>query len=74
MQSRRDLYQAHRLMTQRVGLALLQGEPDVAESPMRRLSVGAFAGVMVGLLVVAVFGIWGLLSRAAPRASTSPAS
>lgn len=62
MQNRRDLYQAHRLMTQRVGLALLQGEPDVAESPMRRLSVGAFAGVMVGLLIIAVFGIWGILS------------
>ncbi|TDD83283.1 type VII secretion protein EccB [Actinomadura rubrisoli] len=72
MQSRRDLYQAHRLMTQRVGLALLQGEPDVAESPMRRLSVGAFAGLMVGLLIVAVFGIWGILSPGGAKGLDKP--
>ncbi|MES9539372.1 MULTISPECIES: type VII secretion protein EccB [unclassified Actinomadura] len=72
MQNRRDLYQAHRLMTQRVGLALLQGEPDVAESPMRRLSVGAFAGVMVGLLVIAVFGIWGILSPGGAKGLDEP--
>ncbi|MFD0902539.1 type VII secretion protein EccB [Actinomadura sediminis] len=72
MQSRRDLYQAHRLMTQRVGLALLQGEPDVAESPMRRLSIGAFAGVMVGLLIVAVFGIWGILSPGGAKGLDQP--
>jgi type VII secretion protein EccB len=62
MQTRRDLYQAHKLMMQRVGLALLQGEPDIAESPMRRLSVAAFSGAMVAVLIAAVFGVWGLLS------------
>ena len=62
MQTRRDLYQAHKLMMQRVGLALLQGEPDVPESPMRRLSVAAFSGAMVAVLIAAVFGVWGLLS------------
>ncbi|GAA4242580.1 type VII secretion protein EccB [Actinomadura meridiana] len=72
MQNRRDLYQAHRLMTQRVGLALLQGEPDIAESPMRRLSIAAFAGVMVGLLVIAVFGIWGLLSPGGAKGLDEP--
>ncbi|WP_131739490.1 type VII secretion protein EccB [Actinomadura roseirufa] len=72
MQSRRDLYEAHRLMTQRVGLALLQGEPDTAESPMRRLAVGAFAGVMVALLVVAIFGIWGLLSPGGAKGLDEP--
>ncbi|MFI0350681.1 type VII secretion protein EccB [Actinomadura sp. 9N407] len=61
MQNRRDLYQAHRLMMQRVGLALLHGEPDVAESPMRRLSVGVLIGVVVAVLVAGVFGIIGLL-------------
>jgi type VII secretion protein EccB len=62
MQTRRDLYQAHKLMMQRVGLALLQGEPDIAESPMRRLSVAAFSGAMVAVLIAAIFGVWGLLS------------
>jgi type VII secretion protein EccB len=62
MQTKRDLYQAHRLMMQRVGLALLQGEPDIPESPMRRLSVAAFSGVMVAVLIAAVFGVLGLIS------------
>ena len=41
MQSRRDLFQAHRLMTQRASLALLRGEPDVPDQPLRRLNVAA---------------------------------
>ncbi|WP_188191152.1 type VII secretion protein EccB [Nonomuraea sp. SYSU D8015] len=61
MQTQKDLYQAHRLMTQRLGLALLQGEPDVPESPMRRQNVATFAGILVAVLIVAGFGIWGLL-------------
>ncbi|GAB2853813.1 type VII secretion protein EccB [Actinoallomurus bryophytorum] len=62
MQTRRDLYQAHRLMMQRIGMALLAGEPDLPEPPTRRLVVSVFAGLMVGILVVAGFGVWGLLS------------
>ncbi|WP_336207660.1 type VII secretion protein EccB [Nonomuraea sp. LPB2021202275-12-8] len=61
MQTRKDLYQAHRLMQQRLGMALLQAEPDVAESPMRRHNVATFSGVLIGVLVAAAFGIWGLL-------------
>jgi type VII secretion protein EccB len=62
VQTRRDLYQAHRLMMQRIGMALLAGEPDLPEPPTRRLAVSVFAGLMIGVLVVAGFGIWGLLS------------
>ncbi|MDN3359713.1 type VII secretion protein EccB [Actinomadura sp. DC4] len=62
MQTRRDLYQAHRLMMQRIGMALLAGEPDMPEPPTRRLTVSIFAGMMIGVLVVAGFGVWGLLS------------
>ncbi|WP_433512523.1 type VII secretion protein EccB [Nonomuraea sp. CA-143628] len=61
MQTRKDLYQAHRLMTQRLGMALLQGEPDLPESPMRRHNVATFAGIMIGVLIIAGFGIWGML-------------
>lgn len=67
MQTRRDLYQAHKLMMQRVGLALLNGEPDVAESPMRRLSTAAFSGIMVAVLFCAIYGVWGLLSPGGAR-------
>ena len=62
MQTRKDLYQAHKLMTQRLGLALLQGEPDLPESPMRRQNVATFAGVLIAVLIMAGFGIWGMLS------------
>jgi type VII secretion protein EccB len=61
MQSRRDLYQAHRLMTTRAALALMRGEPDVPDQPIRRMNVGTLAGVLVGVIVVGIFGIWGLL-------------
>ncbi|MFC4120089.1 type VII secretion protein EccB [Nonomuraea zeae] len=62
MQTRKDLYQAHKLMTQRLGLALLQGEPDLPESPMRRYNVATFAGILLVVLITAGFGIWGMLS------------
>ncbi|NRQ39074.1 type VII secretion protein EccB [Nonomuraea sp. NN258] len=61
MQTRKDLYQAHRLMTQRLGLALLQAEPDLPESPMRRQNVATFAGILIAVLITAGFGIWGML-------------
>jgi type VII secretion protein EccB len=66
MQSRRDLLHAHRLMTQRAALALLRGEPDVPDQPLRRLNVGTFAGVLVGVIVAGIFGIWGLLFHGSP--------
>ncbi|GAA0367072.1 type VII secretion protein EccB [Actinoallomurus spadix] len=61
MLNRRDLYQAHRLSMQRIGMALLAGEPDLPDPPTRRLTVSVFAGAMVGVLVLAGFGIVGLL-------------
>jgi type VII secretion protein EccB len=59
MQNRKDLLQAHRLMTQRAALALLQAEPDPPDRPLRRLNVGVFSSVLVAVIVVAIFGIWG---------------
>ncbi|MFC6882876.1 type VII secretion protein EccB [Actinomadura yumaensis] len=72
MQTRKDLYQAHRLMTQRVALALLQGKPGAAESPLRRTGVGALCGVMVVVLVAAGFGISGLLFKGGARNLEKP--
>jgi type VII secretion protein EccB len=63
MQSRRDLFHAHRLMTQRASLALLRGEPDIPDQPLRRLNVGTFSGVLVAVIVTVVFVIWGLLGH-----------
>ncbi|WP_169950603.1 type VII secretion protein EccB [Microbispora sp. H11081] len=72
MQTRKDLYQAYRLMQQRLGQALLQGEPDVAESPMRRHNVATFCGVLLSVLLLAAFGIWGLIKPGGATKLTEP--
>jgi type VII secretion protein EccB len=72
MQSRKDLFQAHRLMTQRAALALLRGEPDVPDQPLRRLNVSAIISVLVGVIVAGIFGIWGLLFHGAQPLKFEP--
>ena len=72
MQSRRDLFQAHRLMTQRAALALLRGEPDIPDQPLRRLNIAAFSGVLVAVIVAALFGIWGLLGHGGSQLHQQP--
>ena len=72
MQSRRDLYQAYRLMVQRVGLALIHGEPDRSEWPLRGQNTAFVAGVAVAALVAAGFAVWGLLQPAAGKALEAP--
>lgn len=61
MQTRKDLLQAHRLMNQRASLALISGEPDNPELPMRRMNIAAFSGIMIGILCMAAFGIYGII-------------
>jgi len=61
VQSRRDQAQAYRFVLNRVHSALLRGEPDSPEPPLRRIWVATFASIMVAVLVVAGFGILGLL-------------
>lgn len=63
LQTRKDLLQAHRLMARRAGLALLQAEPDPPDQPLRRLNIGMFSSLLVAVIVVAVFGIWGFLTH-----------
>jgi type VII secretion protein EccB len=72
MQSRRDLFQAHRLMTQRASLALLRGEPDIPDQPLRRLNVSAFSGVLVAAIVTGLFFIWGLLGHGGSSLQDQP--
>ncbi|WP_170219419.1 type VII secretion protein EccB [Nocardioides litoris] len=61
MQTRRDQLHAYRFMTRRAMSALVTGEPDTVEPPMRRLVVMTLSGVMVAIAVAAVFAIIGLL-------------
>ena len=62
MQNRKDLLQAHRLMTQRSALALICGEPDSPNQPLRRLNLGTISGVLVGAIAAGVFAVLGLIA------------
>jgi type VII secretion protein EccB len=68
VQNRKDLLQAHRLMTQRAALALLCGEPDSPNQPLRRLNVGTACGILAAAIAAAVFAVLGLI---APSSSAS---
>jgi hypothetical protein len=72
MQSRRDLFQAHRLMTQRASLALLRGEPDVPDQPLRRLNVAVFSGVFVAVIITGLLFILGLLGHGSSSIQNTP--
>src|SRR5215472_834489 len=63
LQSRKDLLAAHRLMTRRASLALLRGEPDVPDPPLRRLNVAAFCSALVAMIVAAVFALLAVLGQ-----------
>lgn len=61
MWSRREQHHAYTFLTRRIVSAVLTGEPETNELPMRRFGVSLFSGVAVALLVVAGFTIYGLL-------------
>jgi type VII secretion protein EccB len=62
MQSRRDQVHAHAYMVGRLTSALVHAEPDAPESPMRRILLGSFGGLLIGALAIAGFMIWGLIA------------
>jgi type VII secretion protein EccB len=62
MTSRRDQVQAYGFVQGRLTSALVHGEPDAAEPPMRRTRSAMLGGVMLGLLGIAGFLLWGLIS------------
>lgn len=61
MQTRRDQLHAYRFMTRRAMSSLVTGEPDAVEPPMRRLTIITISGIMVAIVVAAVFAVIGLL-------------
>ena len=71
MQNRKDLLQAHRLMTRRASLALICGEPDSPNQPLRRLNIAAISSALAGVIVAGVFGVLGLLAPW-PRVRADP--
>ncbi|MDP9797590.1 type VII secretion protein EccB [Catenuloplanes nepalensis] len=63
MRTRRDQVQAYRFVTRRIVSAVVSGEPETNELPMRRLGLALFGSVLVGALVLGVFGAYGLLTE-----------
>jgi len=61
MTSRRDQVQAYRFLTRRIVSAMLAGEPETNELPMRRFTYAMLGGLVVGVLVFAGFAVYGLV-------------
>src|SRR5262249_36216742 len=72
MQNKRDQVHAHRFVMSRLSAAVLQAEPDAPSSPMRRFSVGTFAGTMIAVVVVAGYAVFGLIFHGGSKAFTQP--
>jgi len=61
MQTRREQVRAYRFVTRRVVSALLSGEPETTDLPMRRLSIAIFGSAMLAIIVFAGIGAYALL-------------
>lgn len=60
MRSRKEQVQAHRFVTHRLVNALLVGDPESPETPMRRVGLSVFGSVMVMAIIAAIFGVIGV--------------
>jgi len=61
MYDRRDLLQAHRLVTHRMSQALLCGEPDSRNRPLRRMYTASASSLLLAVIAAGVFGVLGTL-------------
>lgn len=63
MATRKDLLKAQSFVHQRMVNALVIRDPDNPQPPLRRLRTATFIGALIGVIVMAGFGVVGLLSR-----------
>ncbi len=61
MATRKDLLKAQGFISQRLIKALVNRAPDDVVAPLKRITQGTFASIMVGVLAVAAFGVVGYL-------------
>jgi type VII secretion protein EccB len=59
--SRREQHQAYQFLNRRIVAAVLSGEPETTELPMRRFGIVLIASAGAALLVIAGFLVYGLL-------------
>jgi type VII secretion protein EccB len=74
VQTKRDQLQAHNFVAGRLKAALLRGDADALETPTRRFSAAAFAGVLVAALLVAGFAVFGFILPGGNRGWREPGS
>jgi type VII secretion protein EccB len=67
LKTRREQVQAHRFVTRRIVSAMLMGEPESAELPMRRLAMVMLGSTLVAAIVFAGIGVYGLLNPGGAR-------
>ncbi|MCO1582060.1 type VII secretion protein EccB [Crossiella sp. SN42] len=61
MASSRDQLQAHQFLAQRAISALVTRETDPEQPPFRRPSVSAFGSIALAVIILAGFGVYGLI-------------
>ncbi|MEL6891593.1 MAG: type VII secretion protein EccB [Actinomycetota bacterium] len=61
MRDKRDQLHAHLFMVGRLISAVVRGEPDAPQSPMRRSSTGTHIGLAITMVIVAGLIGWGFL-------------
>lgn len=67
MRTRRDQVQAYRFVTRRIVSALLSGDPETTNLPMRRLGLAVIGSVVAAAVVLGGVGAYGQLTgNAAP--------
>lgn len=61
MATRKDLLKAHSFFSQRMVSALVTRNPDDQTPPLRKVKIGTFVGVLLSVLILAGFGVVGLI-------------
>jgi type VII secretion protein EccB len=72
MQTQRDHVHAHQFMVGRISCALVQGDPSSAEVPGRRALTGVLGGIVIAVLVLAGFAVYGWIVPGGSKAFTEP--
>ncbi|MFC4507952.1 MULTISPECIES: type VII secretion protein EccB [Streptomyces] len=72
MASRRDQLNAYTFAKRRMLAAFLQSSPDGSEEGAPRPLRAILPGVIVGVIVMAVFGAWGMFKPTAPKGWDEP--
>lgn len=66
MPSRQDQVQAYRFAQRRLTYAVLSSEPETADLPLRRTTIGIVGGALLALILLAGWAVAGLTGSATP--------